>query len=273
MSGQPADDQQRANQWRSILTGTDASMRNLRRWWRKIPSSPRCKACAAPFRGPGRLLTSVLMHGASKVNPLLCNMCFGQLRRFTGGAEIEITVLFADIRGSTGLAERTGAGEFRALLQGFYGLASRAIERQDGMVDKFLGDGVMALFIPGFAGEGHAARGIAAAEELLTMAERPPLSTAGARVGVGVNFGEAFVGVLGADERLDFSALGDTVNVAARLGSLAGPGEMLVSRATWERAGRTLGGDPGIELRTVTVAGRATSLDVIAERPIKTAAN
>ena len=78
-------------------------------------------------------------------------------------------------------------------------------------------------------------------------------------VGGGVHTGEAFVGVVGSDEKIDFTALGDTVNIAARLGGLAGPGELLVSRAAWDRAGL---GTPPAE-REVEVAGRAGILAVV----------
>jgi adenylate cyclase len=250
----------RTEEWRSILTGENGTLLSLRRWWRLVPSSPRCKICAAPFHGPGKLATSILMHGQSRVNPLLCGLCFRSLAKQPGGAEVEISVLFADVRGSTGIAERTTSAEFRRLLQRFYMLAAAAVDGNGGIVDKFLGDGVMALFIPVIAGENHASRAITAAEEILEKVERSELPGNGVRVGIGLHTGTAFVGVLGSDDKLDFSALGDTVNVAARLGSVAGPGELLVSRVAWDRAG--LAAD-GAEVRAVDIAGRDGKLDVV----------
>src|SRR6476619_367383 len=245
--------------WRSVLTGEDPSLPALRRRFRRLPSDPRCKMCAAPFRGPGRLITRLMMHGQSSSNPLLCNLCFGQIRKGTGGAEIEISVLFADIRGSTGIAERTSAGEFRRLVQRFYLGAAKAIHEHDGIVDKFLGDGIMALFIPVVTGEMHAIRAIEAGEAVLDAVAHRDLIEGGVRVGVVVHTGEAFVGTVGDGERLDFTALGDTVNVAARLGSDAGAGELLVSAAAWRAAGRA--GDA--ERRELTVKGRAEPLEVV----------
>ena len=134
--------------WRRLLTGEDPSLRSLRRMWRHVPSSPRCKVCAAPFHGLGGLATKVVMHGQSRQNPLMCGMCFGQLRKRPGGAEIELSVLFADVRGSTAIAERTTPDEFRHRIQKFYEIGTKAIESNGGTVDKFLGDGIMALFIP-----------------------------------------------------------------------------------------------------------------------------
>jgi adenylate cyclase len=249
--------------WRSILMGADPSLPALRRRFRRLPSDPRCKLCAAPFRGPGRLLTRLMMHGPSDSNPMLCSLCFGKLGRSgPGGAEIEISVLFADIRGSTGIAERTSAGEFRRLVQQFYYRAAKAIHQHDGIVDKFLGDGIMALFIPVVSGDRHATRAIEAGEALLRAVADRELVAGGVRVGVGVHTGEAFVGTVGSDERLDFTALGDTVNVAARLGSDAGAGELLVSAVAWAAAGRADVADR----RELAVKGRTEPLEVVVLR-------
>lgn len=256
----PEDGERSATEiWRSVLTGEDPSLPALRRRFRRIPSDPRCKMCAAPFRGPGRLITRLMMHGQSSSNPMLCNLCFGQIRKDPGGAEIEISVLFADIRGSTGIAERTSAGEFRRLVQRFYLTAAKAIHEHDGIVDKFLGDGIMALFIPVVTGEMHAIRAIEAGEAVLRAVAGRELMDGGVRVGVGVHTGEAFVGAVGDGERLDFTALGDTVNVAARLGSDAGAGELLVSSTAWAAGGRAQAG----ERRALAVKGRAEPLEVI----------
>ncbi len=254
-----AADAETTEVWRSILTGEDPSLPRLRRMWGHIPSSPRCKLCAAPFHGPGRLLTKVFMHGPSLSNPLLCNACFGSIRQHPGGAEVDISVLFADIRGSTGIAERTTAGEFRRLVQQFYHRAAKAIDASDGVIDKFLGDGIMVLFIPVMTGEMHARRAIEAGEAVLRAVAAPELVAGGVRVGAGIHTGAAFVGTVGSAEKLDFTALGDTVNVAARLGSDAGAGELLVSAAAWRAAGRT----ENAERRELTVKGRTEPLEVV----------
>lgn len=254
--------------WRTILTGGDRSLPRLRRMWGHIPASPRCKLCAAPFGGPGRLLTKIVMHGPSLASPLLCNACFGQIRKHPGGAEIEISVLFADIRGSTAIAERTSAVEFRRLVQRFYLRAAKAIDQTDGIIDKFLGDGIMVLFIPLIAGELHAARAIEAGEAVLRAVADPELVAGGVRVGVGVHTGTAFVGAIGSDDRLDFTALGDTVNVAARLGGDARAGELLVSGPAWMSAHRGEGGETGEagERRVLALKGRTEPLDVVVLR-------
>jgi len=247
--------------WRSILLGTDPALRRIRHLWHYVPSAPRCKVCAAPFRGVGMALTAVTGHRRSNANPLLCTPCFRTLRERPGGAEIEISVLFADIRGSTALAERIGAVPFRHLLQHFYRVADRAIDRHGGIIDKFLGDGIMALFIPFIAGENHAAQAIAAGQSLVEKESNDAhLVEAGVRFGVGVHSDVAYVGTLGSGEKLDFSALGDTVNAAARLGSLAGASELLVSWLAWQAAGLPV---EGLDRRPVALAGRSEPLDVV----------
>jgi len=271
MSVDPAPDraagdveQTEADHWRALLTGEDPSLISLRRRWARIPSSPRCKVCAAPFHGPGRILTKLVVHGQSVVNPTMCQMCFRKLSGHPGGAELDISIVFADIRGSTGLAETMGAAAFHQALQTFYALAARAVEHHGGYIDKYLGDGVMALFIPVIAGEAHAERALAAGLELVASVEHSSLPREGVRIGAGVHHGLAFLGILGSGEKLDFSALGDTVNVAARLGAIAGPGEVVASRDVWTAAGRA---PDGGEARRVELTGRHEPLDVVIVQP------
>jgi adenylate cyclase len=216
--------------WRAVLTGEVAGLQRLQRIFRRIPSEPRCKLCYAPFGKPGSLLIRLLGGRRSLLNRRLCSLCIKTAHKHPGGAEVEISALFADVRGSTALAERSQPGEFGQLLARFYGTAARVIDRWDGIVDKFVGDEAVALFIPGFAGQDHAARAIAAARELLEKTghgEAAPWLP----VGIGVHTGVSYVGFVGEDDALDFTAVGDTVNTAARLCKAAGPGEALVSEA------------------------------------------
>ncbi len=250
-------------QWRRMLTGEDPSIRKVRRMWRHLPAAPRCKVCASPSHGFGGAVARLFWHGPMRDNPLLCKACFGQLAQHGGGAELEISVAFADVRGSTALAERVSASDYRSLIQAYYRSAANAIDENGGIVDKFLGDGVMALFIPVISGENHAAQAINAGRAILARVARDGLTRKGLMVGAGVHTGQAFVGVVGGDEKVDFTALGDTVNIAARLGSLAGPNELLVSRMAWDEAGL---GVPLAE-REVEIAGRVGNLTVVSTGP------
>ena len=210
------DEQER---WRGVLTEPGyAPQARVFRW---LPSDPRCPVCRAPYGLPFGPIVHLLGFGRSKRYPQLCNPCFSMMLRGRGGAEVPITVLFADVRGSTGMAERSSAAAFSALLARFYAQVTEAVREEGGIIDKFLGDGVMALFIPAFTDGQHAARGLRAARRILREAELP--------IGVGLNTGQAFTGFLGpTDEVSGFSAVGDAVNVAHRLGEAAGSGELVV---------------------------------------------
>ena len=237
-----------------MLTG-DFPQR-LRHTMGMLPSPPRCKLCNAPFRGPGGVLMRALGRGPSPLNRRLCRFCIRAVHKHPGGAEVELSVLFADVRGSTAIAERMPPQEFSRLMARFYGAAAGAIDEWDGIVDKFLGDGAVALFIPGFAGSDHAADAIATARGLLEQTgndgPEPWIP-----VGAGVHTGRSFVGSVGEDDARDFTALGDTVNTAARLTDLAGAGEILISAEA-----ATAGGLETTELerRTLELRGREQTI-------------
>jgi adenylate cyclase len=243
--------------WRRMLTGDYPRLHRMRRMWGVLPSPPRCKLCNAPFRGPGGVLMRAIAYGPSPLNRRLCKWCIRAVHKHPGGAEVEISVLFADVRGSTAIAERMEPQEFSRLMARFYGAAATVIDEWDGIVDKFVGDGAVALFIPGFAGSDHAADAIAAAQDLLeqTGNDGPEPWIA---VGAGVHTGRSFVGAVGEGDARDFTALGDTVNTAARLTGLAGSGEILVSAAA-----ATAGGleTAGLERRTLELRGREQQVD------------
>ena len=239
--------------WARMLTGDLPRLQRMRRIWGALPSPPRCKLCNAPFRGFGGVLMRAIAYGPSPLNRRLCKWCIRAVSKHPGGAEIEISVLFADVRGSTGLAEEMAPEEFSRLLARFYGTAAEVIDECDGVVDKFVGDGAVALFIPGFAGSDHAADAITAARRLLE-------ETGGwVPVGTGVHTGTSFVGSVGEGDVRDFTALGDTVNVAARLTGLAGAGEILISAEAAAAGGLET---TGLERRTLELRGRDQTLDV-----------
>ena len=112
--------------WRSLLSGEDLSLQAMRRRMRRLPTGPRCKVCSAPFHGVGAVFTRLVLHGQSTANPTMCQVCFRSLSDHPGGAELDVSIVFADIRGSTGLAERIGPVGFRAALQEFYRIAAGA---------------------------------------------------------------------------------------------------------------------------------------------------
>src|ERR1700731_4746663 len=157
----PAD----AEEWERILTEGHRGLLFSRRFWRQVPSAPRCKVCANPFGGIGGRLARMAGWAPSRKNPNLCGRCCDTLP--AGGAEVDVAVLFADVRGSTALAERAGAADFAALLNRFYLAATRALLRHDAVIDKLIGDEVMAFFVRGISGPHYRRRAVEAGLELL----------------------------------------------------------------------------------------------------------
>jgi adenylate cyclase len=250
---------------RSYLLGR--SLGQTRRYLRHIPSDPHCKLCAAPFGGVGGVVLGRMGFSRFAGNPALCNNCIKGLNKLgVLGAEIPATLLFADIRGSTGIGERLTPSEFRAYLDRFYRIASHAVMSHDGLVDKFVGDEVIGLFFQGASGPRHAAAAIAAAMDLLARVGTADTSPSGPiPVGAGVHTGPAYVGSTGADGQVtDFTALGDVVNTTARLASAAAEGELLISTDAAAEAG--LDASP-YERRQLDVRGRSRAIEVLVARP------
>lgn len=245
--------------WRAILMGTDARYRRARALFRRLPHDPRCKMCAAPFAGPFSPLLRARGRGRWSKNPKYCGSCYGVLTQVMGGAEIPCTLLFADVRGSTTLAEQVGATEFKRLLSGFYQTAGRVLVAHDAVVDKFVGDEVMAIFIPALVQGLHAARAIDAAKALLRETR-----SGGLPLGAGVHTGDSFVGAVGEPPHTEFTALGDVVNTAARLASAAAAGEVLVSVDAGRSAGLEMA---GLEHRSLELRGKSLPTEVVVISP------
>ncbi len=160
--------------------------------------------------------------------------------------------MFLDVRGYTALSEKLPPEAVAERLQYFYQLASDAIFRADGTLDKLLGDAVMAFFGEPVHYQDHARRAVQVAMEVL-RAVRTEGGDMPLPVGGGIATGEAFVGNVGAEEAADFTALGDTVNVAARLQGAAKAGELLITEATYQAVA---GLYPHAEARDLELKGR-----------------
>ena len=146
--------------WRRTLTPEEVlyvlneghwSLRGARRLFRHLPSPPRCKTCYVPFDGIGGRLARLAGFRPSRKNPSLCSHCCESITG-NGGAEVDIAVLFADVRGSTALGERTTPTEFATLLNRFYRVATDTLVGHDAVIDKLIGDEVMAFFVRGVSG-------------------------------------------------------------------------------------------------------------------------
>jgi adenylate cyclase len=215
--------------------------------------------CNSPFGPPFGPPLRLIGKGRWPGNPRYCRGCFRDLYAHREGAEIECTLFFADVRGSTGLAESIPASAYRGLLDRFYAAASEVLIGHEAVVDKFAGDEVVGLFIPAMAGETHAKRAIDAGLALLRATghaeERPWVP-----IGIGINTDVAYVGAVGTAEHVEFTALGDAVNVTARLASAARPGELLVTETTATAADLEA---PADAHRTLTLRGKSTPTEVI----------
>ena len=174
------------------------------------------------------------------------------------GARREVTVLFCDVRGFTATAELLPPEEVVELLNEFYELMIETTFKHDGTLDKFLGDGVMAVFGAPLYRPDHA---LMAARAALAMQAgirelslrrvrtgKPPVA-----VGIGVNAGEVIAGTVGTDARMEYTVVGDSVNLAARLEAGAAPGQILVSADTFARLN---GAGRGKKLGRFNVKGR-----------------
>jgi adenylate cyclase len=155
-----------------------------------------------------------------------------------GGALQEVTILFADLQGFTTLAEHTRPERLLAVLNAYHGLFVRHVQAQEGTLDKFMGDGVMALYNTPLPQEDHALRAVQSAVHILQAlpefhAALEP--TYRLQINFGINTGQAVIGMVGADEMMEFTAIGDAVNLASRLQDRGYGGEILVSEATYQR--------------------------------------
>jgi adenylate cyclase len=159
------------------------------------------------------------------------------------------------------MAESMSAGEFSEVLNRFYNVATTALIRTDAYIDKFVGDEVMAVYLPLFAGSNPALQAVRAAADLLRTTGHADDDGPWLPVGIGVHTGPAFFGtVTGTDGVFsDFTALGDTVNVAARLVGAAQQGEALISEATFVAAGIEGG---ALEQRDLSVKGKSEPIGV-----------
>jgi adenylate cyclase len=206
--------------WQALLIDGFEPLRRAQRVFRRLPHGPRCRLCRTPFAGVGGKLVRVIGQRPSRKNPNLCQACFDRLPE--GGLELDIGIVFADVRGSTALGESVSPTAFAGRLNRFYALASAALIAHDGLVDKLIGDEVMGLFLPGFVGPDYRRQAVLAALDLAAAVADLP-------VGVAVTAGTAFVGNVGVGTVTDFTALGDAVNVGARLQSHAAAGQVVLA--------------------------------------------
>lgn len=244
---------ERSDYWASLLEG-EGGLELFQRVMRKIPTAPRCKLCQAPFAGPVAPLLRLAGFRRWSLNQQICRVCVRDLEKHQGGAEIPVSLLYVDVRGSTALAETMSATDFTDSLNQFYAVASKAIDAELGVIDHIAGDGVMALWIPAFVGTSHPRHAVAAGMRITEELARPGEDGAQIPAGVAVHTGQAYVGVVGQPGARDFTVLGDIPNTVARLSSSAGAGQLVISEAI--AAGADID-TTGLAHREFTLKGKA----------------
>ncbi|MGE3909488.1 MAG: adenylate/guanylate cyclase domain-containing protein [Chloroflexota bacterium] len=171
-----------------------------------------------------------------------------------------LSVMFADIRGFTGISERLPPEDVVEMLNGYLGAAADVILEHKGSIDKFIGDAVMALFGAPAPLENHALQAVRAAIAMQrTFAERPAPEGRKASFGIGINTGAGIVGMIGSTNVKSYTAIGDVVNVAARLEGEARAGEILITEDTYQQIASEVNVEP---LGSIYVKGRVTPVAV-----------
>jgi adenylate cyclase len=166
----------------------------------------------------------------SSFSPKLCSACEKSARQYEVGAEVELSMIFADVRDSTPLAEAKGPSGFKEIINRFFKETSKVLIERNAMVNRLMGDQVIALFVPRFVGKNHAEAALDAAKDLLRITGHGQGKEPWISVGAGVHTGTAYVGAVGAAEGVtEIAVLGSAANLCARLSSKAAAGEILIS--------------------------------------------
>ena len=209
-----------------------------------------CKGCwqqmhlPVPLRGPLSLPLRLFGIRPSRMNPNTCTICEMMFTRIKKARSIYIdaTVLFADLRGYSALSQRLAPDQVAQILDSFYDVCGEAIWRHDGLLNKTIGDAVMAVFNFPIRRPDHAKQAVLAAREIQQRcAERQDrlrnetASDVNFSVGVGIDTGKTSFGEFGHTQR-DYTAIGTVVNLASRAQGVAAPGEILVTSAVRENA-------------------------------------
>lgn len=273
----PKTEQEKRNAevWHTYLT-TGGNVKGMNLPWyedpffkpifRILPAEPRCHICYIPFNGVGGFIAKRFLDvKPSPMNPHICDTCERFAERFPGGTEIEVSILFADIRGSTPLAEKMGRKEYSELIHRFYIAGTKPLYSNYAFIEKFIGDGLTAFFSPAFAGPNHARTAIKAGREILQATGHGVGKEPWIPVGVGINTGVAYIGSMKMEGgRTDITILGDVVNTAARICSKAAAGELLVGDQAMRMAGIA---KEQHELRNLSLKGKQDTVDAWVIKP------
>jgi adenylate cyclase len=214
-----------------------------------------CKGCwetlkfPVPLRGFASVPFRAVGIRPSRMNPNTCTICETMFERVMKARQIEIdaTILFADLRGYTSLSLSQSSGAIASMLDAFYDVCGEAIWEHDGIINKTMGDAVLAIFNFPMRRKDHAGKAVAAAQKIqalwrarqkeLSLAFGDEAATIG--IGIGLNTGKVNFGEFGRTHH-DLTAIGTVVNLASRAQSAAAPDQILITAAVREKAVATL---------------------------------
>ncbi|TET44026.1 MAG: zinc-ribbon domain-containing protein, partial [Dehalococcoidia bacterium] len=206
------------------------------------PEAVFCDECGYDLRRPAEAVSALRRGEAQAYTPKFLADKILSTRRSIEGERKLVTVLFADVANYTSISEKLDPEEVHHIMDGCFRIIMDEIHKYEGTINQFLGDGVMALFAAPVAHEDHAQRACHAA-----LALQRALEEYGERIEkdcgvefkmrVGLNSGLVIVGAIGDDLLMDYTAIGDTTNLASRMETMAQPGTILVSRGTHKLAG------------------------------------
>jgi adenylate cyclase len=228
-------------------------------------SATFCKGCwqqmhvPIPIRGLLAVPFRLLGIRKSQMNPNLCTICETQFTKVKKKKQIVVpsTVMFADLRGYTQMSQNRDRADVSEMLNDFYDDCASAVWERDGIINKFMGDGVLAVFNFPIMQKDHVRQAVLAGVEIQRrFAERtagasPNSADAPVGVGVGIHTGDASIGEVGTAYK-DFTIIGPVVNMASRIQGAAGLGEILVSEPVYEQVRELF---PGSESRTHALKG------------------
>ena len=187
------------------------------------------------------------------VSPYIIKKIIKQKKLKLGGERQEVTILFSDIRGFTTISEKNQPEKVVKMLNDYFNTATKIIQKNEGAVDKFIGDAIMALFNAPVKNASHADNALKTAIQMQKEFKKQNINA-----GIGINTGDAIIGNIGSSKVMDYTAIGDAVNTASRIQALAKTGEIVITDSTYNKLKLN---KPKTTTRLVTVKGK--------EKPIK----
>ena len=217
--------------WKTIFADGHPDLKKQQWLYKKLPLKPRCRMCFVPFKGLGGWIMRKRGKAQNSRNPNYCNACDGFLEAFPGGAEVEMSILYIDIRHSTEYTQSNIAADVSQRINTFLNRSTGIITDIDGFVMAFYGDCIVAVWPPGFSGENHGLKAQRAATQLVQHNKMIDVKGEPIPVGVGVHTAKVFIGTVTALQGSfrDVSIFGSNVNLTARMASHADASQALGS--------------------------------------------